>query len=193
MTLFNYQKKGYQIDFTDEISRLVEILEGVSLIGDYSLKTKDEVLAFGEVFSVKLVAKLLTERGIKARFVDSRNLLVTDSTFGDAQIQENASKAKVISHFSEFGNGDLPVVTGFISANEKGETTTLGRNGSNYTAALLANYLDAEEMLNYTHVNGIYTANPELVRKAKIIGNLSYGEANEFAGVIIQLRGVAMF
>ena len=179
--LFNYQKKGYQIDFTDEINRLGKILEGVSLIGDYSLKTKDEVLAFGEVFSVKLVAKLLTERGIKARFVDSRELLVTDSTFGDARIQENASKAKVISRFLEFSNRDLPVVTGFISANEKGETTTLGRNGSNYTAALLANYLDAEEMLNYTHVNGIYTANPELVRKAKIIRNLSYGEANELA------------
>ena len=179
--LFNYQKKGYQIDFTDEINRLGKILEGVSLIGDYSLKTKDEVLAFGEVFSGKLVSKLLTERGMKARFVDSRDLLVTDSTFGDAHIHENASKAKVISRFLEFSNGDVPVVTGFISANEKGETTTLGRNGSNYTAALLANYLDAEEMLNYTHVNGIYTANPELVHKAKIIGNLSYGEANELA------------
>ncbi len=179
--LFNYQQKGHQIDFSNEIARLTKILEGVSLIGDYSLKTKDEVLAFGEVFSVKLMAKLLADKGLKTRFVDSRQLLVTDSAYGDAKIQENASKAKVIARFLEFNNGDIPIVTGFIAANEKGETTTLGRNGSNYTAALLANYLDAEEMLNYTHVNGIYTANPDLVRKAKIIENLSYDEANELA------------
>ncbi len=179
--LFNYQQEGHQIDFSNEMARLTKILEGVSLIGDYSLKTKDEVMAFGEVFSVKLVAKLLADKGLNTRFVDSRELLVTDSTYGDGKIQESASKAKVIGRFLEFTNGDVPIVTGFIAANEKGETTTLGRNGSNYTAALLANYLDAEEMLNYTHVNGIYTANPDLVRKAKIIENLSYDEANELA------------
>ena len=179
--LFNYQQKDYQIDFSDEIARLTKILEGVSLIGDYSLKTKDEVLSFGEVFSVKLVAKILADKGLNTCFVDSRELLVTDSTFGDARIQESASKAKVIERFSKFSNGDLPIVTGFIAANQDGETTTLGRNGSNYTAALLTNYLDAEEMFNYTHVDGIYTANPDLVRKARIIENLSYDEANELA------------
>ena len=179
--LFAYQKEGFQIDFSEEISKLSKILEGVSLIGDYSLKTKDEVLAFGEVFSVKLVAKLLQEQGLQAYFVDSRELLVTDSTFGDARINENASKAKVLERFLGFSNGHLPIVTGFIAANGQGETTTLGRNGSNYTAALLANYLDAEELLNYTHVDGIYTANPDLVKKARIIENLSYAEANELA------------
>ena len=179
--LFAYQTEGFQIDFSHEIERLTKILEGVSLIGDYSLKTKDEVLAFGEVFSVKLVAKLLGEQGLSTHFVDSRELLVTDGTFGDARINESGSKAKVLARFVDFSNGDLPIITGFIAANEQGETTTLGRNGSNYTAALLANYLDAEELLNYTHVDGIYTANPDLVREAKIIENLSYGEANELA------------
>jgi len=179
--LFDYQQKGYKIDFSEEISQLTKILEGVSLVGDYSLKTKDSVLAFGEVFSVKLVTKLLADNGLKTHFVDSRELLVTDDTYGDARIQESTSKAKVIERFLAFSNGDLPIVTGFIAANKEGATTTLGRNGSNYTAALLANYLDAEEMLNYTHVNGIYTANPDLVREARIIENLSYDEANELA------------
>ena len=179
--LFAYQQEGFQIDYTEEISRLNKILEGVSFIGDYSLKTKDEVLAFGEIFSAKLVAKLLRDKGLYAYFVDSRELLVTDDTFGDARINENESKAKVLTRFLDFTNGDIPIVTGFIAANPEGETTTLGRNGSNYSAALLANYLDAEEMLNYTHVNGIYTANPDLVREAKIIENLSYDEANELA------------
>ena len=127
------------------------------------------------------MAYLLKEKGLKAQFVDSRDLLVTDTTFGDAKINEQASKAKVLATFANFSNGDLPIVTGFIAATEEGETTTLGRNGSNYTAALLANYLDAEEMLNYTHVNGIYTANPDLVAEAEIIENLSYDEANELA------------
>ena len=179
--LFDYQKNRFQIDFSSEISRLTKILEGVSLIGDYSAKTKDEVLAFGEVFSVKLVAHVLTEEGIPSAFIDSRNLLETDSTFGDARIHETASKSKVLAHFNGLEAGILPVVTGFIAANAQGETTTLGRNGSNYTAALLANYLDAEELLNYTHVDGIYTANPDLVQEAKIIENLSYSDANELA------------
>ena len=75
----------------------------------------------------------------------------------------------------------LNIVTGFISSNKKGEITTLGRNGSNYTASLLANYLDAEELQNYTHVSGIFTANPDLVADAKKIEKLSYSEANELA------------
>ena len=75
----------------------------------------------------------------------------------------------------------LNLVTGFIASNQKNETTTLGRNGSNYTAALLANYLNADELQNYTHVNGIFTANPELVADAKKIEQLSFSEANELA------------
>ena len=75
----------------------------------------------------------------------------------------------------------MKIVTGFIASNAQNETTTLGRNGSNYTAALISNYLDAEELQNYTHVNGIYTANPELVEDAQKIRQLSFSEANELA------------
>ena len=76
--------------------------------------------------------------------------------------------------YGNFENKDeIHVVTGFIASTVNGETTTLGRNGSNYTASLLANYLDAEEFQNFTHVDGIYTANPELVSDAKKIEKLS--------------------
>src|SRR5690606_27777603 len=71
--------------------------------------------------------------------------------------------------------------TGFIGSNSDGTTTTLGRNGSNYSAALLANFLDASELVNYTHVDGIFTANPDMVREARLIDTISYGEANELA------------
>ena len=90
------------------------------------------------------------------------------------------SKENVFRYFKD-NTTKINIVTGFIASNEKGETTTLGRNGSNYTAALLANYLDADELQNYTHVSGIFTANPDLVADAKKIEQLSYSEANELA------------
>ncbi|MDT0539324.1 bifunctional aspartate kinase/homoserine dehydrogenase I [Croceitalea sp. P059] len=178
----DYQKSvSTTIDFTKEIGQLSKRLEGVSLIGDFSLKTKDEVLSIGELISCKLIVSLLKEQGINAVLIDARELLQTNSEFGNAQIIEGISKAKVLQRFSELKSDEVPIITGFIASNEKGETTTLGRNGSNYTAAIFANYLDAVEVLNYTHVDGIFTANPDYVNQAKIIENLSYAEANELA------------
>ena len=168
------------VNFSEEFSKLETIFEGVSLLGDYSQKIKDEVLAQGELLSVKLVASLLEKQQISANAVDARSLIITDENFGNAQPITAVSKENVITYFKE-NNESINVVSGFIAANKKGETTTLGRNGSNYTAALLANYLDADELQNYTHVSGIYTANPDLVADAKKIEQLSFSEANEMA------------
>lgn len=177
-----YQKStSTSINYSKELEQLSKRLEGVSLLGDYSLKTKDEILAIGELISCKLVVSLINERGINAVLIDTRKLLQTDSNFGNAQVNEAVSKVKVIQRFSELAPNCIPIITGFIASNESGETTTLGRNGSNYTAALFANYLDAKEVLNYTHVDGVFTANPDYVNQARIIENLSYAEANELA------------
>lgn len=169
------------IDFSKEFSVLDKLFEGVSLLGDYSNKTKDEILAQGELLSVKLISALLNNKGIKAAAVDSRELIKTDDSFGNAQPISQVSKDNVKAFYKLSGKDVVNVVTGFIASNVKNETTTLGRNGSNYTAALIANYLDAEELQNYTHVNGIYTANPDLVEDAKKIRELSFSEANELA------------
>ncbi|WP_298878996.1 bifunctional aspartate kinase/homoserine dehydrogenase I [uncultured Polaribacter sp.] len=174
------QEPNSEVDFSEEFSKLETIFEGVSLLGDYSQKIKDEVLAQGELLSVKLVASLLEKENISANSVDSRSLIITDENFGNAQPITAVSKENVVAYFKN-NNNSINVVTGFIASNKKGETTTLGRNGSNYTAALLANYLDADELQNYTHVSGIYTANPDLVADAKKIEQLSYSEANELA------------
>lgn len=178
--------KAYQtepsksIDFSEEFSVLDKLFEGVSLLRDYSKKTKDNILAQGELLSVKLIASLLNERGVKAKATDARELIKTDEAFGNAQPLYKLSKENTQAYFK--ANKDVVnVVTGFIASNLKNETTTLGRNGSNYTAALLANFLDAEELQNYTHVNGIYTADPNLVADAQKIRELSYSEANELA------------
>ncbi|WMI67075.1 bifunctional aspartate kinase/homoserine dehydrogenase I [Aestuariibaculum sp. YM273] len=169
------------IDFSKEFAVLDKLFEGVSLLGDYSKKTKDEILAQGELLSVKLISSLLNERNIKAAAVDSRELIKTDGVFGNAQPISQLSKDNVKNFYKNTPNGVVNIVAGFIASNANNETTTLGRNGSNYTAALLANFLDAEELENYTHVNGIYTANPDLVEDAKKIRELSFGEANELA------------
>ncbi|MFB9056715.1 bifunctional aspartate kinase/homoserine dehydrogenase I [Mariniflexile ostreae] len=178
--------KAYQsepsknIDFSLEYSRLDKLFEGVNLLGDYSKKTKDEVLAQGELLSAKLVAQLLNDRKIESQAIDARQLIKTDDVFGNAQPILQLSQDNIKKYFKEHRN-TVNIVTGFIASNLKNETTTLGRNGSNYTAALLANYLDADELQNYTHVNGIYTANPDLVPDAKKIRELSFSEANELA------------
>ncbi len=179
--------KKYQIadfdnaDFTQEFETLDKLFEGVSLLKDYSKRIKDQVLSQGEVISAKLVTQILKEKNINANFTDSRTLIITDAQFGDAQPLDKLSKENVINHFQTYNGATVNIVTGFIASNTKNETTTLGRNGSNYTASLLANYLEAEELQNFTHVNGIYTANPELVPDAIKIEKLSFTEANELA------------
>ena len=178
----NYQVlENEDIDFSTEFESLKKLLEGVSLVGDYSEKTKDEILAYGELLASKMLSSLLRKHNIKAHVTDSRELIKTDENFGNAIPIAKLSRENVINHFKKFNGSTVNIVTGFIASNIKNETTTLGRNGSNYTASLLANYLDAEELQNYTHVNGIYTANPDLVPDAKKIEELSFSEANELA------------
>jgi len=177
-----YQQHVYDnVNLSEEFKGLVKLYEGVALLGDYSPKIKDQVLSYGELLSAKLVTKLLIGKGVNAKFIDSRELIKTDSNFSDAKVLETLSKENVKREFGKLELDTVVVTTGFIASNELNETTTLGRNGSNYSAALLANYLNAEELQNYTHVDGIYTANPDLVAEAKRISELSYGEANELA------------
>lgn len=177
-----YQQHTFgNVNLSEEFKNLAKLFEGISLLGDYSPKIKDEVLAYGEVISGKLLTKLLIGKGVKAKFIDARALLKTDDTFGDAKLIEAVSKENVLKRFSQLTSNVVPVFTGFIASNLNGITTTLGRNGSNYSAALLANFLDAEELQNYTHVDGIFTANPDYVSEAKRLSHLSYAEANELA------------
>ena len=177
-----YQQHTFSnVNLSKEYENLNKLFEGVSLLGDYSPKIKDEVLAHGELISAKLITKLLIGKGVKATFIDTRKLIKTNDAFGNAKVLESLSKENVLQELNQLGNGVVPIMTGFIASNVVGQTTTLGRNGSNYTASLLANFLDAEELQNYTHVDGIFTANPEYVSDAKRLSNLSYAEANELA------------
>ncbi|MBW3518953.1 bifunctional aspartate kinase/homoserine dehydrogenase I [Flavobacterium sp. NKUCC04_CG] len=168
-------------DISAELKLIDNLLEGISLLGDYSLKHKDLLLAQGEIIAAKTITHHLSQKGLPVHFVDARLLLKTDQNFGQAQPLDPESRQNILAYFEENLNGKIGIITGFIGSTSTGETTTLGRNGSNYSASLFASYLYASELQSYTHVNGIYTANPDWVHNAQKIEDLSYEEANEMA------------
>jgi len=172
------------IDFSEEFSFLERIFEGVNLLEDYSPKIKDLVTAYGELLGGKMVTALLESNGAKTQYIDSRSLFKTDNVYGAATLLEEITEEATKKYFSEIDLATItPVVTGFVGASLDGETTTIGLNGSNYSASLIAGYLNAEELENYTIVSGIYTANPLLVSNAQKINHLSFNEANELANL----------
>lgn len=154
------------------------LLSGVALLRECTPQTLDMVLSFGERLSATVVAGLLGASGIPARFVDSRDFIVTDDRFGAAQVLDGPSRERLRAMAATFGD-EVPVVTGFLGRTEDGRTTTLGRNGSDYTATLLAHWLDASEVVIWTDVPGVMTADPALVRDAYPLAHLSYMEALE--------------
>lgn len=154
------------------------LLSGVALLRECTPQTLDMVLSFGERLSATVVAGLLGASGIPARFVDSRDFLVTDDRFGAAQVLDGPSRERLRALVATPGD-EVPVVTGFLGRTEDGRTTTLGRNGSDYTATLLANWLEASEVVIWTDVPGVMTADPALVRDAYPLAHLSYMEALE--------------
>lgn len=166
---------------TPHFETLRRLLDGVQILGDYSPKIRAQVLAIGELLSVTLVSEVLRGNGLNAVAVDTRDFLKTKGDYLEGQLLEGLSREGTAVCFEQLPKGSIALITGFIASNQQGETTTLGRNGSNYTAALLANFLNASEMRNYTHVDGIFTANPDLVAEARRIDRLSYEEANELA------------
>ncbi len=177
-----YQKEPLpEIDYDKEFAFLEQVFQGVKLVEDYSPKVKDMVMSHGEILSAKMISTLLNKHKIKSLFVDSRDIFETNSDFGNAKIISSSSEQKTRAFFKDLSADIVAVVTGYIASNNKNETTTLGRNGSNYSASLLANYLEAEQVESYTHLNGVYTANPDKVADAQIIKSISFQEAGELA------------
>ena len=162
------------------LAPLEQLLYGVSLLRQCTKQTMDLILSFGERTSASVLAQLLTASGIDAVFLDARTWTVTDDTFGEAIVDFEASKTRLRSLRAGW-EGALPVCTGFLGRTLDGRTTTLGRNGSDYTATLLARALDAREVCIWTDVSGVMTADPGIVRDAYPLANLSYMEAVELA------------
>lgn len=190
---WGHQCQDTTLRFEAERVQLERLLSGISLLGECSPRTADELVSYGEVLSSQYVAQALKDRGYEAVAIDSGDFLVTDAHYGSASVFTKASRERCRALFERLPAGVIPIVTGFIARDEAGRRTTLGRNGSNYSAALLANFLEASLMENYTHVDGIYTANPSVVAEARKIDELSYADAAElsqFGAEILHIKTI---
>ncbi|MDN3669681.1 bifunctional aspartate kinase/homoserine dehydrogenase I [Echinicola jeungdonensis] len=160
-------------------NELGDLFHGIYLIKECSDRTMDYVLSFGERLATFILTAGLRARGKEAVYLDARDVVKTDDRFGHARVDFKTTDALINDYFAS--HPGLKVITGFIGSTSKGETTTVGRSGSDYTAAIFASALDAEGLEIWTDVSGVMTADPKLVYAAFTIPHLSYSEAMELS------------
>lgn len=159
---------------------LEDICNGVFLLRELSARTTDRISSYGELLSSQIVAAKFTAVNEDCVWKDAREIITTDSHFGYAGVDFTVTNQKAKQFFSDTGQS-LFIVPGFIASDANGNTTTLGRGGSDYTAAILAAAVNAQLIEIWTDVSGMMTANPQLVQTSKVIPIISYQEAMELS------------
>lgn len=156
--------------------------EGTALLRELSPRTMDAISSLGERLSAPLVSAAVKELGLQSEAVEATELIVTDEFHGGAEPQMEETRGKSHARILPLlDRGIVPIVTGFLGATRDGELTTLGRGGSDYSATILGAALDADEVIIWTDVNGVLSADPRLVAEAQTIPEISYREAAELA------------
>ena len=161
-------------------NEIEEICNGIFLLGELTYRSKDRVASYGEWLSSKIISARFNCENVKAAWKDAKELIQTNSSFTAAEVDFAITNKKVLDYFSS-DPVDLFIVPGFIASDNNGITTTLGRGGSDYTAAIIAAALDASVLEIWTDVSGMMTADPRLTSNAKIIPHISYQEAMELS------------
>jgi bifunctional aspartokinase / homoserine dehydrogenase 1 len=161
------------------INELEDVLHGVFLVKERTPRTLDYIMSFGERLSAYIISEAFKDKGVAAEFLDARKVVRTDAHFGYAKVDFDVTNKLINDHFKN--HTDLQIITGFIGTSETGETTTLGRSGSDYTAAIFAGALHATDLEIWTDVDGMMTADPRLVKKAFTVPQMSYEEAMELS------------
>lgn len=163
-----------------ELNTLEDLLEGAFLIGEITPQLSDKIVSYGELLSSYIISEFFIQEGMDAVHVDSRALIKTNDVNGRATVDFQLTNMNCATFFKEVPQ-KICVAAGFIASSENGNVTTLGRGGSDYTAAIIAAAVDAEILEIWTDVSGMYTANPKLVKQAKAIPHISYEEAMELS------------
>lgn len=165
------------------ITELEKVLTGISYVGELTPKSKDYVVSFGERLSAPIICGAIKDHKAETQYFTGKEAgIVTDSNFGEADPLMNFTTHLIHERLSPLlEKGVIPVVTGFIAANQDGIVTTFGRGGSDYTATILGAALDANEVWIWTDVDGILTTDPKIVPSARMLPQLSYKEAAEMA------------
>ena len=162
------------------INELEDLCDGIFLIGEFSPKTSDKIASYGELLSSLIISQKLRSLEVEHQWVDSRELIRTDSNYTFAAVDSSVTKEQTLKYLQQ-NPSSLYLLPGFIASDSKGNTTTLGRGGSDYTAAIYAAAVDADTLEIWTDVSGMMTADPRLVPNAKVIPNISYQEAMELS------------
>ena len=175
----NEKTKTY---FEDIFTTLTNLLKGIFLVREASPRTMDYVLSFGERSSNFIIAEYLQTRGISANYLDAREIIKTNRTFGKAVVNFDITYPKIRDYITSH-KGTTQIITGFISSDVGGLTTTLGRGGSDYTASIVAGAIESEALEIWTDVDGVLTSDPRIVNHAYTIPYLTYDEAMELANM----------
>ncbi|MEM2760939.1 MAG: aspartate kinase, partial [Nitrososphaerales archaeon] len=165
------------------IRELEDVLGGMVLLGEVTPKSQDYLLSFGERLATPILCYALKDIAMKAEFLTGKDVgIITDSNYGEAKPLMDTTKLRVSNKISPMlKNGIIPVVTGFVAADQNGNITTLGRGGSDYTATIIASCINADEVWLMTDVDGLMTADPRIVKNARVLKEVSYAEAMEMA------------
>ena len=161
-------------------NHLETLFEGCHLLQELTPKTLATIAGFGELLSSYVISKAAKEAGINAAYKDSRALIIANENFQNAQVNFELTNANCIAYFNS-SKEQVTVLPGFIASTKDGKTTTLGRGGSDFSAAIYAAALDAKELQIWTDVSGMFTANPTVVKQAFPIPHISYQEAMELS------------
>ena len=161
------------------INELEDVLHGVFLVKERTTRTLDYIMSFGERLSAYIISEAFKDRGLAAAFLDARSVVRTDAHFGFAKVDFEATNKLIQEYFKH--HEEVQIITGFVATSESGETTTLGRSGSDYTAAIFAGALHATDLEIWTDVDGMMTADPRKVKKAFTVPQMSYEEAMELS------------
>ncbi len=164
----------------NHITHLQTLLDGCFLLGELSDRTSDTIVSFGEILSSTIIAKAMQNVSENACFKDSRDLIKTNNQFGKAVVDFALTNQLIDAYFKE-SNASITVMPGFIASSTDGNNTTLGRGGSDYTAAIIAGALKVSQLEIWTDVSGMFTSNPKIVKQAQPIEKISYQEAMELS------------
>ncbi|MBS9464328.1 bifunctional aspartate kinase/homoserine dehydrogenase I [Flagellimonas sp. 389] len=163
-----------------DLNILETLLEGSFLIGELTPKLSDKIVSYGELLSSFIISEFFKTEELDATFKDSRELITTDESFGNAHVDFEKTYHNCDSFFKK-STHSVTVLPGFVASSNAGNLTTLGRGGSDYTAAIIAAAVNASVLEIWTDVSGMYTANPKLVKQAKCVSQISYEEAMELS------------
>jgi aspartate kinase len=176
------ERENTRAEINAMLDQHIELCSAVSILGEATPRITDAVVSFGERMSSRVVAAALNRHKIKARAFDAGEFIITDDRFGSASPIWDETDERIRTRLLPLlDQGIVPVITGFIGATRRGQPTTLGRGGSDYSGAIFAAATDSDELIIWTDVDGVMTTDPRIDKRARVLPTVSYQEVGELA------------